>query len=319
MKKKQKTFAERAKAIKDKYTRAEWDATERKDMMKELKELRDEQESVREAMNIAEKSDEMDEVEKYADGGPSKVLTSNLRMPQYKDMLAASNFSKNTNPVGEQFRPIQTSATPYLVSAGLSAIGDIAGLINQKRNSPLPIQFPRIQAERINLEPQRQAIQREENTARNVILRNSRDVSNPANAYANQIAGISGLTDSVGTQLGQSYMTEANANAQNRQSVAEKNAEISMQEEMQNAKLWQDYNNTTSGYINSLSETIPKAMRDYRSDYSQNMMMNIMGKDYGLYEPIPQFKNSWEKFMYNMRGPQYRVMNRQYANQNLGK
>ena len=52
-KKKQLTFADRARAIKKKYPRADWDATEHKDMINELNNLKTEQEKVRATMGVA--------------------------------------------------------------------------------------------------------------------------------------------------------------------------------------------------------------------------------------------------------------------------
>jgi hypothetical protein len=344
MKKKQKTFAERAKEIQSKYSRAEWDKLERKDMMKELAELRDEQESVRASMGIGnDQGQQFDgfnnsqylpkqfNIASSNNASPNTVLDLQS-MPVTTGGIKADNSLNGTqapvdidvnkwNPLENSnikrenlFQSPSVSPIPALVSAGMSAIGDIAGLINQKKNTPIPIQFPRVASQNVSYEPQRQALQRSYNTASNVMLKNSRDVGSPANAYANQIAGISGLTDSMGTQMGQSYMTEANTNAQNRMSVSEKNANIGMQEQMENAKYMDSYNQTTAGYINSLSQTVPLALRDYRQQVDQNNMLSIMGKDYGLYSKYRPNMNSWQKFVAGLQGPQFSVLNRNNPN-----
>jgi len=57
-KKKDKTFAERAKKIIKKYPRAEWDNIEKEQLDRELAELAQEQEEYKRANKIGEYSDE---------------------------------------------------------------------------------------------------------------------------------------------------------------------------------------------------------------------------------------------------------------------
>ena len=343
MKKKQKTFAERAKEIKNKYSRAEFDSIERRDMMKELEALRDEQEEIREAMNIVDKADDMDKAGDAVSQYIAKPTTT-ITMPSW--YVNATNPSgvrplnaMNTAPVdnikvptvgkaintpnslitpNQKFRPLQTSATPYIVSAAASMLGDLGSLVSMYKTRPNTLNLPRVAPTKVNLQPEREAATRAYNTNKNVALRYSRDMSNPANAYANQMAGLSSLQGSYGDIIGQSYMNEANTNAQLQQQANMTNAQFAAEEAKANLQLKREMSDAQSATIGSISETIPKALRDYRSDYSQNMLMNIIGNNYGLYEPIPQFKNSFERFMYNIRGPQYRILPKQYANENLG-
>ena len=375
MKKNKKTFAQRAKEIQSKYSRAEFDPIERRDMMKELAALRDEQESVREAMNIADKSDEMDQMAKggyfkydgknksqylpniYNTNSPALNFISDnpygnpIDLSQPKEFKNSFNSTEYNNtskyapyvytiPVSDNsqiaadnvynqklgfnesmkgaFRPLQTSFTPYAVSAAASMLGDLGSLASMYKTRPDTLNLPRVAPTKVNLQPERELAGRTYNTNRNIMLKNSRDVSSPAGAYANQIAGLSSLQDSYGNIMGQSYMNEANTNAQLQQQANMTNAQFAAEEAKTNLQLRKELSDVQSGMIGSISETIPKALRDYRSDYSQNMLMNIMGKDYGLYEPVPQFRNSWERFLYSMKGPQYRILNRQYADQKQG-
>lgn len=399
MAKKEKTFADRAKEIKKSYPRADWDSMERKDMLKELSELRDEQEEARAIQGIADHADNIDTqmamggvvrdytdkkdmygyfanslnlntqdnvmsqnsnhtyntypknellkgnlaINKLSDYGdalnsygaiqgresgvtdrvysstptiaPELKMTgtkyfndqvqksniSNLKAPNVggEPSVAANNLfnslenpqlvdasSNNLKTLEDKYQLPQTSALPFAISAGMSAIGDIAGLMYSNKNTPKSVSLPRVQPTKIDLQPQREALQRGYNTASNVMLKNSRDVSSPVNAYANQIAGTSQLMDSFGTQMGQSYMNEANTNAQYADKASQANAEIGSREAIMNAQLKTQKNQNNAQYINSLANTIPMAMRDYNQQSNQTNMMNLMGKDYGMYEKI---------------------------------
>jgi hypothetical protein len=333
MKKKQKTFADRAKEIKNKYSRAEWDAIERHDMMVELSKLRDEQEQVRAVMGIADGADQLDTEEKeFAIGGygVGNIGAMNQRLDprMQNNMFPTFGTSPDTNTLvnadknalaalntpSTKYEPLSASVWPSVVSAGASAIGDIAGLMYTKNHMPKSVSLPRVAPTRVNLQPQRETLGRENATVRNIMLRNSRDVSNPANAYANQVAGLSALTDSFGTQMGQSYMNESNMNAQLQQNTNIKNAEIGSQEALTNAQMQGNRANVNLGYINSLSQTIPLALKDYRQQVNEMNMVNNMGKDYAPYTQTNPNLNSWQKFIQGLKGQDYKILNRQYVN-----
>jgi hypothetical protein len=302
--KKQKSFADVAKDIKKRYTRADFDPIERRDMEKELRKLRDEQEEERSIMDISKHANNMDKV----DGGDLNTGVGNIggmnqrlfsMMPQfgqYKTEIGKYNpiggnklvdaSSNNLNTLSNKYGLPQTSMFPFAVSAGMSAIGDITGMRYMNKNMPSNVNLPRVNASTINLQPQREALQRGYNTASNTMLKNSRDVSSPGNAYANQIAGISGLTDSLGTQMGSSFMNEENTNAQIKNRASEANAEIGSREAIMNAQLKGNKAQVKGQYINSLANTIPLALRDYNQQASQTNWLNTQGKDYGVYEKV---------------------------------
>jgi hypothetical protein len=356
--KNKETFASRARKIKNKYTRAEWDMLEKKDMMKELSALRDEQEAMRAAMGIADYADQQDQQEEqmaYGGGmydglnntqylkndrglmkmpwemanesslayqapfegtpyrGTQNQIDKVFAQPQlnYNSTLGSGIKTGPTSSSEGQYQPIQSSALPFAVSAGVSAIGDIASMISARRNMPKSVNLPRMTAEQINLQPQREALQRGYNTASNVMLRNARDVSSPANAYANQIAGQSGLMDSFGTQMGQSYMNEANTNAQMRQQAGMQNQQVGAQEALQNMQLKQQNAQVKNQFINSLSQTIPNALRDYRQQVNQDNMINMMGLDYGAYDKVNPNMTFMEKLQMGLLGGHNRtILNR---------
>jgi hypothetical protein len=245
---------------------------------------------------------------------PSYANTSFLnpptlsKAPNTNTLVDAS--SNNLQTLHDKYQYPSSSILPTAISAASSVIGDIAGMSNYNKNMPRSISLPRIAPVNINLQPQREALQRTYNTAGNIALRNSRDAGNASNAYANQIAGISALTDSYGTQMGESYMNESNANQQAGLQVASKNADLASQEVLQNLQLRGSRANANANYINSLSQTIPMALRDYREQISQNNMYNTLSKDYGLYEKINRNESLSDKIRRGILGPHYTVLNK---------
>jgi hypothetical protein len=311
-----KTFAQRAKAIKAKYKRADWDEIERKELYKEMQALKDEQEGVREAMGMGnEKQGEQttdNEMMEQAYGGM-----------HYKDGFDASQFlmpkiNQNvkdiaSNPVMPKegnFLPMKSSFLPFGVSAGMSILGDVAGMISNRNNKLLDYKAPTLMAPQVNYEPQRQSIKRNFDTARNIALRNSRDMSSPSNAYANQVAGLSSLTNSLGDQLTSSYMNQENANVQSRYNTQLQNTQMQMQAQQMNNQQNDVYNQRQQGRMDSMFNTIPSAIRDYRQQVNEDNMLNSLGKDYGLYEYRNNNESSLDKFRRMMFGPQYQVRNK---------
>jgi hypothetical protein len=353
--KKQKTFADRAKEIKKKFPRAEWDKIERKDMMAALAKLRDEQEEFKTAMGIANDADQMDAEEqgepqgvpeeeegeeamgghfirgnmgstyarggglKYYDGyGDSKLSLGNLggmnsNVNQSGFSARPSNTLMGTNnqfKAPAQFQSPTDSFLPFAISGAASLIGDIAGLSNINKNMPSNLNMPRVAPQNISLQAQREGLQRGYNTASNIALKNSRDVSNPANAYANQVAGLSALTDSYGTQMGQSWMAEANANRQAGMEASQMNAQLASREAMGNMELQSQKAQMKAPYINSLAQTVPSMFRDYRQQVNDTNMINNMGKDYGQYEQVNPNEKPIDRILAQMFGRRTYTLNK---------
>jgi hypothetical protein len=343
--KKQKTFSDRAKDLQKKFPRASWDPIERKDLNAALRKLKDEQEQFKTAMGIANDADQMDQQEEqgepqgqpeeaegegamgghlirgnmgstYAMGGypwGGNIGGMNSHLNQSGFGTKAPNTLMGTNNPGgaAQFQSPTDSFLPFAISGAASLIGDIAGLSNINKNMPRNIQLPRVTPQNISLQSQREGLQRGYNTATNIALRNSRDVSNPANAYANQVAGLSALTDSYGNQMGQSWMTEANANRQAAMEAMNTNAGLATREAMTNVDLQSQRAQLKAPYINSIANTIPSMFRDYRQQVQDTNMVNNMGKDYGQYEQIDPNERPIDKILREMFGKRTQTLNKQ--------
>jgi hypothetical protein len=324
--KKQKTFADQAKELKKKFPRSEWDPIEKKDLDKALRKLKDEQEEYKTAIGIANDADQMDEQEQeqavgghYIPGNMGSTYRNGGGIKYYAAgdpfiSMNAKDYGIKSGPTSSpenQYQSPTDSFLPFAISGAASLIGDIAGLSNINKNMPKNITLPRVMPQNISLQAQREGLQRGYNTASNIALRNSRDVSNPANAYANQVAGLSALTDSYGNQMGQSWMTEANANRQAAMEAMNTNAGLATREAMTNVDLQSQRAQLKAPYINSIANTIPSMFRDYRQQVQDTNMVNNMGKDYGQYEQIDPNERPIDKILREMFGKRTQTLNKQ--------
>lgn len=325
MKKKEMTFADQARKLKKRYSRADYDPVEKKELYEALKQLKEEQEEFREITGVAD-----EEQEEYAIGGNffdllyntnafSKLPYANTMSPVMPTNIG-TNIAKETSQLANvlpnnTFSPISSSIVPSAISTGVSLIGNLAGMIGaKKRAESEQISLPRVAAEQISLEPQREDLRREANTARNVALRNARDVSSPGAAYANQISGVRSIMDSLGSGLGQSYMTEQNTNAQYRNQAALANQQMGAQQTMYNSQIRDKYLTQADQYRDAAFQAIPQGIQDYRAQVSQDQMLSTIGKDYGLYQQNNPNATFREKLMNSLFGTPYGVYNREYIN-----
>lgn len=317
MNKKIYSFADEVKRLKKKYKRAEYDELEKKELIEELRKLRDEQESFRADNGIDVGEGQSEEVEQY-DGItnvssflPAKAPRLNMDLSKVR-LAGATSYPNSLSP---EYGSITSSILPSLISTGSSLLGNILGANKANKLADTEqINIPRIAPEQISLEPQREAMRRDASTATNIALRNARDVSSPGAAYANQVAGVGSIYDSLGTGLGQSYMTQENTNAQMRQSANQVNLESDLRGSMFNAQLRSKYLDEASAYRDAAFQAIPEGLRDYRAQRSQDQWMSTMGKDYGLYQETNPNATFKEKLLNSLFGKPYSIKNREYIN-----
>lgn len=291
-----KTFAERARALKKRYKRADYDEIEKQELISELRKLRDEQEKFRIDNGLDEDTKE------FGGGGfgGSDLYTR----------LQAGNGDN-----GSQYEEVNSSILPTAISTGFNLVGNIIGARQaRKRADAVDINLPRVAPEQISLASEREALKRSYGTASNVAQRNARDLSSPGGAYANQIGAISTLTDSLGTGLSDSFMREANQNLMLRQQINAANAEIGARETLMETELKNRYFNQGDEYRDAAFQSIPMGLRDYREQRANDMLMSTLGKDYGLYQQVNPNETFMQKLQRQMFGANYRVMNREYIN-----
>jgi len=360
MKKQDKTFAQRAREIKNKYKRADYDNIEKQEMIAELRKLRDEQEQFRVDSGIAEKEEQESE---YGTGGlfddpsltvkdedlssfkamkpdvystptssilptaisggvysswgnkayvPLNALGKNITGANAPNTLSLSSDVKDAYvPEGPTFSSPNSSILPTAISAGFSFAGNAIGMYNANRQKNKNISLPRMAPSEISLENERQALNRRYDSAINTMLANTRTGNN-----ADRIAAYTSLTNSLGDSMSQSYMNEANANAQFRQQANATNADLGSKEIMYNAERRDKYNAERSQYRDAMFNTIPMALRDYREQVNNDNLLGVMGgSNYGLYYQNPVNETFMERLKRNMLGNNYQILPREYVRQ----
>ena len=99
-----------------------------------------------------------------------------------------------------------------------------------KGMKPETTKFDRVTAENISLQPQRDSAERQTAIARSIQRENARGSRSSGEALAAASSGNAALTENLTGNLMQSYMSEANANAQINNQVNQANTQISNQE-----------------------------------------------------------------------------------------
>ena len=290
-----KTFAARARALKKKYKRADYDEIEKQELISELRKLKEEQEKFRIDNNLDE------ETKEFAPGGP-------IVPEKMMDIFNLGNADSEYEELG-------SSILPTAISTGFNLVGNLIGARNaKKRADAVDINLPRVAPEQISLASEREAIRRSYGTASNVALKNARDISSPAGAYANQVGAISTLTDSLGAGLSDSFMRESNQNLMLRQQANTTNAEIGAREALAEAELKNRYLDKRDEYRDAAFSSIPMGIRDYREQRANDMLLSTLGKDYGLFQETNPNETFMQKLQRQMFGSNYRVLNREYVN-----
>ena len=311
-----KTFAERARALKKKYKRADYDEIEKQELISELRKLRDEQEKFRIDNGLGEENNS--DIEKYDGITGSSFLPAkspSLGMDLSKQGLVGSDKPQLVGSDKPQYDELSSSILPTAISTGFNLVGNLIGAASaRKRANAVNIDLPRVAPEQVSLASEREALKRSYNTASNVAQRNARDISSPAAAYANQVGAISTLTDSLGTGLSDSFMRESNQNLMLRQQANTTNAELGAREALAEAELKNRYLDKRDEYRDAAFSSIPMGLRDYREQRANDMLLSTLGKDYGLFQETNPNETFMQKLKRQMFGSNYRVLNREYVN-----
>lgn len=296
-KKNKLTFSQRARLIEKKYPKAGWDPIEKRDMEGELNALMEEQEQVRTSMGLTDQ-------EQMAGGGKMKYQAGSFIPTDYinpitnsptQTIIDSAQPLPETNqleldklnyvdrpfiPKGESFMDKNKQYLPYAAS-GLSNIASNLILANMaKRNQPRMSPAMAI-AERINLEPQAEALRKQAGATKNVAMRNARNLGvNAGSALANMGAIGAQVDRGLGQNLTSLYMQQegANVGAQNRVNML--NTQSQNRANMMNTQLDQQALENRLGYTGAALGTLPGVMRDVRADKADSEMRDVMRSYY---------------------------------------
>lgn len=291
MKKNTKTFADRARAIEKKYSRAKFDPIEASDMERELESLMKEQEQYREVMGM-NNQEEMCGGGKmsHAGGGPLDDIEN------YVSNDVATTMSANSNidiPEITQIKPLQAfwnrnkKYTPSVLSGASNIAGNL--ILANMANKNKPTYTPTLATpEKINLEPQADQLRKNATVAKNVALRNARNLGvNAGQTLANMGAIGADVDRNLDTNLTNLYMgqEQANVGAANQFNLANM-GEIN-RGNLINMQLDQQALQDKLGYYGAAMSSIPGVMKDINlinADEKTKQMyrnyINSLGRNY---------------------------------------
>lgn len=318
-KKNKKTFAQRAKEIQNKYKRVEFDPIEKADMEAELESLMTEQEQVRESMGLNQQEQPQMPQQQFAVGGPLGLGTLSPEMlaqfqantPMGTDLDASVQSNVPQTPT--ELSPMKTLSSQEIsglnqdadkaqsfgfnLRKGVQGLGDnpnlpyaLSGASNIASNLLLASLAKKNKAsysptlgipEKINLEPQAEQLRKDATVAKNVAMRNARNLGTNASATLANMGAIGADIDrGLGANLTNLYMGQESANvgAANQFNMA--NLDASNRAGMFNEQSKLQSNADRLGYLSGALGTLPSVMKDIRMDKADKEMRGIMDRYY---------------------------------------
>jgi hypothetical protein len=197
---------------------------------------------------------------------PSEAFYSgNISDTLLSDLPNAQSQSQNPFEFNNKL-----STGEYVAAFAPAAIGLGIGLSGAANTS-----FERVNPDLVNYDPQRQGIRQQGATARGSLNQNVRqNATSSGQALSNMVAGNVGIMDSMNNALGQSYMNEANTNAQIQNQANLSNANISMQETIANEQNKARQQDTIIAALNSAANSYLGLKKDSRAFEANNTFNN---------------------------------------------
>jgi len=294
--KKKKTFADESKKINNKYKNSENDKIAEDSRKMELEALKGEQESLKQMMDSNQSQDQLacGGTMKHAYGGGLDPLTEqyygainqSLARLQPPANRPIDNISIN-EPLPNIYDDIDLSLTPEakynqvntdntftpnqlpqdsINPAGYLAsnIGNVSDLI-QSAQPNAANDFGRMNPNLVNLDAQRKELEKQAGVSRAISRENARNAGGAGAAMTNQVIANALVNSNLGSGLSQSYMTEANTNAQIKNQAEQVNTQIGMQEEIANQQDKAMSDSVRSKALHSIGENTDVHLKDITS------------------------------------------------------
>lgn len=195
---------------------------------------------------------------------------------------------------------------PYAIS-GLSNIASNLILANQAGKN-IPKITPTIGSpEKINLEPQADMLRSQAGVAKNIAIRNARNLGvNPMEALAGIGAASAGIDRGLGQNLTNLYMGQEQANVGAANQFAMANQQSRERANIFNTQAKNQAKQDQLGYLGAAMSTVPGVMKDIRMDKADQQMRDVMrsyynsmGRNYMVEGDI--FDNPEDGFRYKVR------------------
>ena len=170
------------------------------------------------------------------------------------------------NPFTESLPQDKINPLGY-ISSNIGNVYDIAQASKETKAND----FGRANFEGINLEPQREELRRQAGVSQAIARENSRGSVSAGASKGNQTISNALVSSSLGSGLSQSYMTEANRNAQIANQAEQINTQIGMQETIADQQDAAKRKSTTSQALHSMGMNTQGYVKDLTSAKVGNM------------------------------------------------
>lgn len=305
------TFADRAKKITKSYPRASWDRIEKEQLERELSALAEEQEQYRQANDIEDSSQQMQQ--QYANGSYLEPLGLNTDFNIDTTQLASTappiNYQQNVTSTNQGMLPTSgisnysTSIIPSLASGAITAGSNLL-MANRAMKDIPEMRLNRVSPEEISLSRERLGVRRQSDMAGNIARSNAARGSRTRGEYlstaaAQEAAMNRGTTDA----LSQLYSQEARMNAAERARASEINARLQAQEAQANMMAQQRAAANRDAYTSAAIQAIPQTMQNIVGIKQQDALINSLGQDYS----IAQYQDPSQNWFQRMTQPKQTV------------
>jgi hypothetical protein len=285
------TFAKASKSIEDKYKRQN-DKIENSSKLRELSNLRDRQEGLRQEKGYSENKRCGGKIKLAGTGETSEVQDTSLdnykedsftgvAIP-WQDNMNADLQNRIDEPNGNRIN-LSDSQRRNLGIAGSylgQNIGNIYDIgVGLKGGDD--VNFERVNPAYINLERAREDARKRAVLNRNIAMRNIRGVAPSAGSYLANIGAVTtGLNRQAGQEIGGLYTTEEMQNRQMDNMARSQNAQIQMRESIARQQEADAAKSSISSGLHGVGTTVGMATKDTRQEKVQSdMLKNFMGTE----------------------------------------
>lgn len=310
-KKKNKTFAERARDIIKKYKRANWDSIEKEQLNRELAALAQEQEQYKQANGINDDGEQYQQ--QYATGSyltPRGLNTDfNIDTTQLASSAPPLIYSQNTRSTSAGMLPTaglsnySTSIIPSIASGAITAGANML-MANRAMKDIPKMNLSRLSPEEISLARERRNIQKEGERASRINRYNAARGARTRGEYlSNAAAADAAINRGTTGALSNLYSQEEQLNAQERARVNQLNAQIEAQEAQTNFLAQQGARADRDAYTSAAIQAIPQTMMNIANIRQQDALINSLGEDYS----IMQYRDPNQNFFQRITQPKQLV------------
>lgn len=204
-------------------------------------------------------------------------------MAEEADKVAANNTDVNIYDIptatNKSWWDKNKGLAPYMLSGASNILGNLF-LAKQSRDIP-KINPILATPERVNMEPQAEALRAQAGVAKNVASVNARNLGlNSAQAMAGMSAASTGIDRNLGNTLTDLYTRQEQFNTETANRFALSNQEASNRANMMNNQMDYQSRDNRLGYLSGALGTIPGVMRDITQDKKDRHMQDVMRSYY---------------------------------------